>query len=526
MKPAHNIMVSKALAILAALAPFTAGQARDRSKSDWNGHSRHDVLPKWTRLPGSVITEAWGFCPAASWPPSDVGERIVPQAADAELKAMLDEVDPDRIENYITKLVSFGTRHLLSQRNSSTRGIGAARDWIYQEMLDFAEPSDGAMEVYYDSYIQGVAERVYFPVNVTNVVARINGTEDSNRTYVVTGHYDSRALDIADYTGDAPGADDDASGVAVLMEMARVVAKMGRPKATMMFVATSGEEQGLYGSAHLAQTLKNNSVNVEGNWNVDTVGTGKNEPYYPINDYTIRLFAASIFYPNYTGIAALERRYALIGGWNDSPAQQLGRYIAEVAAGALEAVQMQVKLMYRPDRYLRGGDHLSFLEQGFPAVRFTEPYEDFKHQHQNVRVADGGVQYGDLLRYVDFDFTARVARVNLASMWSAANAPGMPQEVGLSYGIGTSAASEETPLEVLSNDSRLFWRTGDDSLVSSYEVVYRPSGSLQWTHAVDVGVSGNVTLGLSKDNFQLGVRAVGADGKKSPAVFPLPVDML
>ncbi|KAI7314047.1 hypothetical protein KC315_g11483 [Hortaea werneckii] len=523
-------MFATGLAALAALAPFAVADDRHGGPGGHHGYYdhgdySHGGMTEWIDRPGSVITDPWGFCPAASWPVSDVGSSIEPQAPTSELKDMLNEVDADQVERTITKLAGFGTRHTLSQQNSSTFGIGAARDWIYEEMQGYAEQGDGSMEVYFDSYIQSVASRVPFPVNITNVVARINGTEDSNRTYVVTGHYDSRRLDVMDYTGDAPGADDDASGVAVLMEMARVVAKMGKPKSTMMFVATAGEEQGLYGATHLAETLKNASINVEGNWNVDTVGTGKNSPFDPINDYTVRVFGASIFYPNYTGNAALERQYAVIGGWNDSPPQQLGRYIAEVAAGAVEWVGMQVKLMYRHDRFGRGGDHVGFLEQGYPAVRFTEAYEDFAHQHQDIREEDG-IQYGDLLEFVDFDYTARVAKVTLATMYSAANAPARPQDVYISYDIGTTASDEDTIVEALSNDSRFFWEVSDDPLVASYELVYRTSGSLQWMHSLDIGMTGNVTVMLSKDNYQFGIRAVGEDGLKSPAVFPLPIDQL
>lgn len=425
------------------------------------------------------------------------------------------------MRHIVTTLTNFGTRHTLSMQNSSTRGIGAARDWIYSEMLDLAKPSNGSMDVYFNSYIQPVASRILFPVNITNVVAQINGTSDPNRVYVVTGHYDSRRIDINDYINDAPGSDDDATGVAVVMEMARLCATK-KPKATMIFAATAGEEQGLYGSANLAQTLKNQSANVEGNWNNDIIGTGHNAPFTAINDYTIRLFGASIYYPNASS-AALGEEIGIIGGWNDSPAQNLGRYIAEVAAGAAEWVGMQVALIYRSDRYLRGGDHESFLAQGFPAVRFTEAVEDFAHQHQDPRVQDG-IQYGDLLEFVDMDYTSRVAKVNLASMWSAANAPGMPVNVTISEIVGFPAAAEDTPIEDISQDSQLAWATGNDPLVSSYEVVWRPSGALQWTHSLDVGMTGNVTLALDKDNVQMGVRAVGANGWKSPAVFPLPID--
>ena len=352
----------------------------------------------WTGLPGSLYgsSEPWGTCMDASWPQSNVGQRLEPQKPDAELEALLAEIDPARVKNIVTTLANFGTRHTLSTQNSSTRGIGAARDWILKEMQSFAEPSNGNMDVYLNSYIQAPdGDRILFSVNISNVVAQIKGTEDPNRVHIVTGHYDSRNLDILDYTGDAPGADDDATGVAVAMEMARVCAKK-KPKATMIFAAVAGEEEDLNGSRHLAKTLKKAGYNVEGHWNNDIVGTGKSEPYSAINDHTIRLFGASIYYPNATD-ADIEAEYSINGGWNDSPAQNLGRYIAEIVAGAAASVQMQVALIYRPDRYLRGGDHESFLAEGFPAVRFTEAVENFAHQHQDVRT-QGGHVYGDLVR--------------------------------------------------------------------------------------------------------------------------------
>lgn len=508
------------LTVLAALP--SALNAQRHWGGHWGGHNGDTYNPSWMGLPGSIyrMSGPWGETVEASWPPSpDVGEEIKPQHPDRVVQQLIQEIDEDRVEKIIAKLVSFGTRHTLSTQNSSTRGIGAARDWIYKEMQAFAEPSNGDMDIYFNSYIQGVEDRITFPVNITNVVAQINGTEDPNRVYVVTGHYDSRRIDVLDYEGDSPGADDDATGVAVVMEMARVCAKM-KPKATMIFAAVAGEEQGLYGSANLAKTLKNAGYRVEGNWNNDIVGTGKSQPFVPINDYTVRLFGASIYYPNASS-ASLGRTTALIGGWNDSPAQNLGRFIAEIAAGAARYVGMQVKLIYRPDRFLRGGDHQSFLTQGFPAVRFTEAVENFAHQHQDVREQDG-IQYGDLIEFVDFDYTARVAKVNLASMWSAANAPATPTNVTISREEGFPAGSQDTPPEIIDNDSKFSWNTGNDPLVDGYELVWRPSGALQWTKVLSVGNTRSVTVPLGKDDFQFGVRAVGRDGKRSPAVFPLP----
>ncbi|KAM3417293.1 Peptide hydrolase [Cercospora zeina] len=509
----------KSTAGLLATLPLLLNAQELWGRQDTNG-------PSWMGLPGSIYQASgvWGDTKDASWPPSssEMGSRIQPQKPDAELQEMLAEVDEARVENTISQLVSFGTRHTLSIQNSSTRGIGAARDWIYQEMLDYAAESDGKMQVYFNSYIQPAdGVRIAFPVNITNVVAQINGTTDPERVYVVTGHHDSRRLDVMDYEGDAPGADDDASGVAVLMEMARICAKR-RPAATMIFASVAGEEQGLYGSANLAKTLKEAGYRVEGNWNNDIVGTGKSQPFAPINDYTVRLFGPSIFFPNSTdAFAAYQRITAQIGGWNDSPAQNLGRFIAEVAAGAAEFVGMQVALIYRADRFLRGGDHQSFLTQGFPAVRFSEAVEDFAHQHQDPREEDG-IQYGDLIEFVDFDYVSRVAKVNLASMWSAANAPAMPQEVTISTGIGFPATDANTDPDLITNDSGLSWDTGNDELVASYEVVWRESGNVQWAYSKDVGNVPNVTVPLNKDNYQFGVRAVGKNGWKSPAVWPFP----
>ena len=303
------------------------------------------------------------------------------------------------------------------------------------------------------------------------------------------------------------------------MEMFRVCAAKN-PAATMIFAAVAGEEQDLYGSNFLAQTLKNTSVNVEGNWNNDIVGTGSSQPFSPINDYTIRLFGASALYPLVENSTQLEVT-GEIGGEDDSLARNLGRFIAEIATGAAEYVNMQVALIYRSDRFLRGGDHESFLQAGFPAVRFTEAVEDFTHQHQDPRTQNGTV-YGDLLEFVDFEYTARVAKVNLVSMWSAANAPAMPTNVTISTLVGFPATTEDTPLFEVSNDSQFSWTTGTDPLVAGYELVWRPSGVLQWTHQLSVGNVGTVTVDLSKDDVQFGIRAVGANGLKSPAVFPQP----
>jgi hypothetical protein len=433
--------------------------------------------------------------------PDGPGKLLRPQQPDAELRAILAAIDPARIEATIRKLVSFGTRHTLSSQDDPNRGIGAARDWIAAEMRRYAEASGGRMTVTVPSYIQQPAARIPEPTRISNVVATLTGSVDPNRAYVVSGHYDSRVTDVMNFTADAPGANDDASGVAVSMELARVMASH-RTDATIIFAAVAGEEQGLYGSAFLAQQLKDAGVDVQGMFTNDIVGSstaddGTKDPY------SVRLFAQGPP-PNEDPARAAIRR--TIGGENDSPARQLARFVTEVAGPTTTGVNIRV--IHRLDRFLRGGDHRPFLERGFPAARFTEPNENFAHQHQDTRV-ENGIQYGDLIEFCDFSYIARVARVSGAALWSMAQAPGMPRNVV----IDTSG---------LTNDTTLRWQHGTDPELAGYEVVWRPTTSPLWTHVISVGDTDKVTIDLSKDNVIFGVRSVSKDGFRSPAVFPFP----
>lgn len=285
------------------------------------------------------------------------------------------------------------------------------------------------------------------------------------------------------------------------MELARVLAKK-KPKATIILGAVAGEEQSLYGSAFLAQTLKNSSTNVEAMLNNDIIGSstgdrGQKDPF------TIRAFAQG---PPLTESSSVAARRLQIGGENDSPARELARFSAEVAAN--EATEMNIAVIYRLDRFLRGGDHSSFLQQGYAAIRYTEPNENFNHQHQNIRV-ENGTQYGDLIEFVDFEYISRVAKVNLATLWSLSQAPGQVRNVT----VDTSA---------LDNNCRLSWLVSNDPELAGYEVLWRPTTASLWTHMVDVGKVGTATLPLSKDNVIFGIRAVGKNGYKSPATYPFP----
>ncbi|SIM48975.1 M20/M25/M40 family metallo-hydrolase [Micromonospora cremea] len=427
------------------------------------------------------------------------GQPITPQPPDPELLDLLREVDEQRIEAIIRRLAAFGTRHTLSSQDDPVRGIGAARDWIYQQMQGYAALSGGRMTVELQSYIQQPASRIPVPTRITNVVATLHGETNPERIYVVTGHYDSRCSDVMDFTSDSPGADDDASGVAVAMELARVMATR-RPKATIVFAAVAGEEQGLYGSDYMAAQFKAANADIQGMFSCDIVGSGKGDDGEQSDPRTVRLFAEGV--PTSETSAQANTRRS-VGGENDGASRQLARFVTDVAQNG--ATGMNVRVIYRRDRYGRGSDHISFLEQGYPAARFTEPIEDFAHQHQDVRVEDGK-QFGDLPEFCDFAFITRVAKVNGAALWSLSQAPGTPK--------GARMSSSQ------SNDTELRWLRGTEPDLAGYEIVWRETTSPDWTHVIPVGdVTTATIINLSKDNIFFGVRAVDRDGHRSPVAF-------
>ena len=423
------------------------------------------------------------------------------QRPSRELRALLGELDRSRIEATIRRLVSFGTRHTLSAQDDPKRGIGAARDWLLAELRSYAAESGGRMTVELQSYVQEPASRIPTATRITNVVATLRGSVTPERMYVVSGHYDSRVTDVMNATADAPGADDDASGVAVALELARVMAKR-RPAATIVFAAVAGEEQGLYGSTYMAQQFKAAGTDVQGMFTNDIVGSstaddGTKDPY------TIRLFAEGVPSSETPEQAATRKS---VGGENDSATRQLARFVRDVADN--DATGMHVRVVYRRDRYLRGGDHIPYLERAYPAARFTEPAEDFAHQHQDVRV-ENGKQYGDLPEFCDFDFVTRVAKVNAAALWTLAQAPGTPKGAK----IVTSA---------LTNSTTLVWSRGSEPDLAGYEVVWRETTAPEWTQVIPAGDVTTYEVDLSKDNVFFGVRAVNTKGLRSPVAFPAP----
>jgi Zn-dependent M28 family amino/carboxypeptidase len=424
----------------------------------------------------------------------------------ADVWAMLRAIDARHLERHDRALVGFGTRHTLSSQDDPERGIGAARDWIKGQFDRAAATSGGRMTVQLQSYVQQPANRIPSPTRITNVVATLHGTDpaSADRVYVVGAHYDSRVTDVLNAVSDAPGANDDGSGTSAVIELARVMAPHPS-EATIVFVAYAGEEQGLYGSDHFAELAKANGWNIQGVLNMDIIGSslGGNGVRDP---RTIRLFSEGV--PTSETPEETARRQS-IGGENDGISRQLARYVKET--GENRATRMRVKLVWRRDRFLRGGDQIPFLERGWPAVRFTEPNENYDHQHQDVRVEDGK-QFGDLVQFVDFPYLARVTRVVGSSLAALARSPRAPQNA-------------RVITAQLSYDTELRWDGDPEPDVVGYEVVWRGSTEPVWTHSRRVGNVTDYTIeGLNKDDNQVGVRAIDRDGNRSPVAFPIPAD--
>ena len=425
---------------------------------------------------------------------------------DPEIERMIKEVSAKNIESSILKLVSFGTRNTLSEQDNPARGIGAARDWIYAAFQKFSADCGGCLAVEKQTFLQAANPpprgRVPQPTNLTNVIATLKGTTDPDRIYVVSGHYDSMCTSPIDATCDAPGANDDASGTAAVIELARVMSKR-KFDATIVFMAVPGEEQGLLGATYYAEQAKEKAMNIEAMFTNDIVGgvtTQKNSPHRN----RVRVFSEGVP-SDETEQQANTRRS--VGGENDSTSRQLARFVKEQSNRYLK--DFKVWMIYRRDRYGRGGDHIPFLQRGFPAVRVTESDEDYTHQHQNVRT-ENGVFYGDTPEFVDFEYTANVTRVNLISLASLATAPAKPKNVVV--------------VNRLTNDTELKWDANTDADLAGYEIVWRDTTAAEWTDALNVGnVTTFVVTNRSKDNYFFGVRAVDKAGNRSPVSFPKPV---
>ena len=428
-----------------------------------------------------------------------------PDRKNPDIEKIVKQISATRIEATIRKLVSFETRNSLSDTVSDRNGVGAARRWIKSELERCATENGGRMKVEFDEHLAPVSARVPQPTPIVNVIATLPGmqAESLDRMYVASGHYDSMRGTPTDPDGFAPGANDDASGTAAVIEMACVMSKYPF-NATLVFMAVAGEEQGLLGSSFFAKAAKEKGLNIAGMITNDIIGNTRRADGKVVKN-RVRLFAEGV-----TPMKEMSDDMLTLmrtGGENDSAARQLGRYIKESAERYLP--YFKVDLIYRRDRFLRGGDHSPFLDAGYAAVRMTEPNEDFRHQHQNVRM-ENGVQYGDLPEFVDFAYTASVARVNAAALASLALGPSAPREVLM----------ENLFLE---NNTTFRWNANPEPDVIGYRVVWRETTAPFWQHREDFGnVSRATVIGVSKDNVVFGLQAIDKRGNVSVATFPKP----
>jgi hypothetical protein len=420
---------------------------------------------------------------------------VPPVRVDPAIAAIVTQVSPARLKETDTRLVAFGTRSTFSDTAPPGRGVLAARDWIRSRFEAIAATTGGRMTVALDGYIQQPdGKRIARAVPISSVVATLRGSDPGTRSYVMSSHYDSRNSDNADGTRDAPGADDNGSGTAAVLEAARVLAST-HPRATIIFATYDAEEQGLFGSTHHAQALKAAGIDVAGDLNNDIIGASVGDQGQK-NPDVVRIFSEAL--PPGTDMA----RVNTIGMENDSPSRELARAAAEIVRAY---TALHPNLIFRADRFLRGGDHESFNAAGFPAIRFVEPVETFAHQHQNVRV-EGGVQYGDLQAFMDFDYLAQVTRANVAVLATLAEAPAAPKPAVLT--------------KELTNDTTLSWPAVPGAM--RYEVLRRATSQATWTDVTDAGGATSITLPYSKDDFIFGVRAVDGLGHASVAAYPVP----
>ncbi len=414
------------------------------------------------------------------------------------LRQLAGQVSEARLHATIAKLVSFGTRHTGSETKSPTRGIGAARRWIAAEFQAASKDCGGRLRIETPSQVM-TAERLAGPTEVVDVLAVLPGTSDPGRVIVISGHYDSRATDAKDFTSDAPGANDDGSGTAAVIEAARVLCKQRFP-ATLVFAALAGEEEGLLGGKVLADYAVKQGWRVEADLNNDIVGNTGSLRGARI-DTRVRVFSEGTRTTE-TAAEADKRRYN--GGEVDSPSRNLARFMDGLADRYIP--DLDVMMVYRTDRYGRGGDQNEMLKAGFPAVRVTEAVENYNRQHQDVRT-EGGIQYGDLIEGVDFPYLAKVTRLNVVTLAALAMAPAPPEGVDIAGAV--------------SPDTTVKWTPAADA--ADYRAWWRETTAPQWTQSRRVGVSGEAKLAnVNIDDWLFGLSAISADGWESPVVFPGP----
>ena len=422
---------------------------------------------------------------------------------DPQIEKMVNEVSKDSLESYIKKMVSFGTRSTLSIQTDPKRGICAARNWVLSRFNEFAKESGGRLTSFIDTVtLQPDGRRIDKPTLLGNVVATLKGTDaNDNRIFIISGHLDNMRSNVMDGVGDAPGANDDASGVAAVLECARVMSKNSFP-ATIIFVAVSGEEQGLLGANFMAEKAKKQNWNIEAVLNNDIMGSNNSNETNVINNTKIRVFSES-FSVQDTGKTALNIRN--LGLENDGKARQLARYSKEIGERYVD--NLEVVMIYRNDRFLRGGDHTPYVQLGFAAIRFCEMNENYYHQHQDVRI-ENGIQYGDLPEFMDFEYLRKNTCLNLANLANLAKSPSMPLEV-------------KVDTRKLTNYTNLTWKSPKNGNLKGFYVLMRETTSAVWQKKIFTNDT-KMDLPYSKDNYFFAVQSVSEDGNESLPVVPIP----
>jgi len=420
---------------------------------------------------------------------------------DIEIDAMVKEISADSLAQNLNKLVGFGTRATLSNQSSSTKGIGAARAWILSRFNEYAKSSNGRLSAFIDTITYNAdGKRVNRPIILGNVVATLKGTDPNDkRIFLISGHLDSRRSNEMDSVGDSPGANDDGSGTVAVMECARVMSKHNFP-ATIIFVTVSGEEQGLLGAYFMAAKAKKENWKLEAVLNNDIMGSNNSNETNIVDNTRIRVFSEGLSVTD-TGRVATQIRN--LGLENDGRSRQLARYVKEVGERYVE--NLQVMMIYRNDRFLRGGDHTAFVENGFAAVRITEMNENYTRQHQDIRV-ENGIRYGDVVEHVDFEYLRKNTSMNLANLANLAKAPAVPEEVKID-------------VKKLTNSTYLYWKAPKTGTVKGYYILMRETTSPVWQKKVYTE-SLSMTLPYSKDNYFFAVQAVNETGNESLPVIP------
>lgn len=420
---------------------------------------------------------------------------------DPEIVNYVSQVNTDSLKGHINKLVGFGTRHTMSSVTDTKRGIGAARNWVMKKFREYGKNTNGRMEVFIQNQtIQPDGKRINKPTDLGNVVAILHGTDPADkRIFMMSGHLDSRVSDVMNGRDDAPGANDDGSGVAALIEAARILSQ-SKFRASIVFVAFSGEEQGLLGSKMLAGKAENENWELEALLNNDMISNSLSSETNLTNSHQLRIFSEGL--PQYE-LDKKAQNIRNLGLENDGRSRQLARYIKETGERYID--NFQIKLIYRNDRFLRGGDHTPFVEKGFPAVRLTEFNENFNHQHQDIR-KENGIQYGDLPEFMDFEYFKKNVQVNVSVLANLAKSPSGPENVKID-------------VDRLTNFTALSWKQPKSGTVFGYYILMRETDASMWQKKFFTKET-SIQLPYSKDNYFFAVQAVTASGNESLAIIP------